>query len=907
MTVQHSPQGHQVSHDQVDHDGMSNSDMQSQSPPPFQLTAQDAPSPPPPNPGMMEATLQRSQGRNATLTTASAETKQVAPGPVIQRIATQITTDDDGTDTHKQVITEVAVRGRPPRTFADSMGDHTTAFVVQVEGLNVQLRGLTVPQALARMVQLRDHLRTLPGYAVLQANVRSGVGGAEIAERYTAAENALNQHLTDAGTTGNAQVQMHHFQEAIDHYLDARELIPFSTINVGAKSKGLAGSGHGESGPAGMVSTVEQEIIENKGSTDGITYDLEQLTEAVYRLFDFQSAGMAAAEISPEMLGRLTNNVHFGTLEESAEAPSFNLMDNPEDRIRLIWRQHLASMQQMFPRVFEFVKGNLDESRLMKVMEHSLDQDFVALSNDANNHLNYLERAHLEYSASHKDKRLSKGRGILTRSESFATMYRDQHELLRIIREMLALNSIAKDRYTEAIRDIERKVHTFNLDDIRKPHYDETKDGPAMSKEIQNQIGHAESKREKNDGSAAPNHVKNLGNLGAAKTGRPMENWKRSITGPRKRNRDDDDELDVAEIEMGGVGETLSSEMNPMSIQVTLGPDGRITGMASAGRPHSPFKGTMGAHSTAWTAHLDRVRAAIRNRSISEAYTQLLRLRERVITFAETRSDRDLGENAHLLIEGSRTRMDALAGVNANQADLSTLQRFIDAILSYYNLLPGVSRDKIDTGGKGEGTYRKRLLNYESTGEGTRDEITEAIRGLFDGRSGRGGLWENHLTVMQEAYPHSAAFSIRGTAHPSPGSAPVAVDTHEEDEEEAIGPLDASQVEELKKMAHADGSWVVHQNNCLLNAVAQAAGIARPLHPDLIIAIRRDIGAPLGTMLFASERVLNIIARHMGLPNGIVVVYHRSRYTDETSDVQGGGGNPVYVYHDGINHFTSLG
>ncbi|MEM9489698.1 MAG: hypothetical protein AAGC55_11165 [Myxococcota bacterium] len=48
-------------------------------------------------------------------------------------------------------------------------------------------------------------------------------------------------------------------------------------------------------------------------------------------------------------------------------------------------------------------------------------------------------------------------------------------------------------------------------------------------------------------------------------------------------------------------------------------------------------------------------------------------------------------------------------------------------------------------------------------------------------------------------------------------------------------------------------------------------------------------------------------ARYMGLPSGIVVVYHRSRYTDETSAVQDGGGLPVYVYHDGVNHFAQLG
>jgi len=62
--------------------------------------------------------------------------------------------------------------------------------------------------------------------------------------------------------------------------------------------------------------------------------------------------------------------------------------------------------------------------------------------------------------------------------------------------------------------------------------------------------------------------------------------------------------------------------------------------------------------------------------------------------------------------------------------------------------------------------------------------------------------------------------------------------------------------------------------NCLINAIKKAASGDNnaQVTADELIAIRMRIGE-IGTMLFASERIINIIREVLNIQRGIVVIY----------------------------------
>ncbi|WP_211289927.1 eCIS core domain-containing protein [Hymenobacter chitinivorans] len=833
--------------------------------------------------------------------TGTRQREQARPGgdseTVVQRLATQIRTQAG--EKGAPVIRQVVVRGRPSAVYGNSMGDHTTAFIVHVEGLNVNLVGQTIAQGIVFMNGMADHLRALPGYQSLVLHDDNQ----PIRQRYTEAENSLRANLASASVTPDAQVQMHLLQEAIGAYLEARELIPFSTINVGEKSKGKSGKGHGESGPAGVLSAAEQLVRAKKGG-----WDKANVVAAIYGLFDFQSAGMAASEVNDGQLARMTGGIDFRTRREGAPVR----VEKPLERLTMMWRQHQLSIGQLYPEVFALVKDGLSEDHLIKAMDSSINLDFEYLMADATRFIKQLnaEFHNLSQYFNYGAKGLSSGENIvIARAKKLNAVYANQSGLMRIIAEMHTLNKLAGGRFTNHIFGFEAQVKQYRNLDETLPHFSFDKEGEAMSNTIQDQIKNAEAGRAKAEGYAGPGPVKNLGELGSAITGRPIENFLGQISAPVKSEDKDEETEDTESFAVNSSKtSTLSSAMHSMSIQVMLNGAGRISGMLSAGRPDSPFKGTMGAHSTAWAAHLDRVRAAIRNHTIPDAYAALQGLSDRVMELYNAQKGKPLGNNAQGLIKDTWQRMNQLGGLKPTTADLSSLQQFIEAILSFYNLIPGVSRDRIDTTGKGEGTYRARLLAFETSGTGTKESIDEAIKGMFDGKGRTGVLWENHMRVIAEAYPNSFNLIRSNTPHPNPNTASASAPARQEQEEDAdeIQTLSHEQVGEMEQALKVDNSWLLHQNNCLINAVASANGTPLPLPVQTIVAIRAEIGANLGTMLFASPRVLDIIARHLGLPNGVVVVYHRSGYTDETTEVRNGGGNPVYIFHDGVNHFTPL-
>src|SRR5512145_2532667 len=78
---------------------------------------------------------------------------------VIQRLVTQIIPDQMKAGTIRQVL----IIGRPEKTYGNSMGDHTTAFAVHVQGLQAALEGATYAEAVRVLDDRVAAIEQLPG------------------------------------------------------------------------------------------------------------------------------------------------------------------------------------------------------------------------------------------------------------------------------------------------------------------------------------------------------------------------------------------------------------------------------------------------------------------------------------------------------------------------------------------------------------------------------------------------------------------------------------------------------------------------------------------------------------------------------------------------------------------------
>ncbi|MBB6271204.1 hypothetical protein HDF26_001631 [Pedobacter cryoconitis] len=799
---------------------------------------------------------------------------------VIQLITTQIVMNDS------YRITQVIIRGRPPHVHRDSMGDHTTAFIVHTEGINIALQGKTLPEAGIYIELLMKDLLHLPGAKFMGIGV-SGSVGTETGVRFMSEFAALNGHintlkiiLTSEMVDFNLGLQ--HIQLAVSAYLNARELVPFSTINVAAKSKGLAGKGRGESRPAAILSTYE------RGNGD----KLEDFTliNAVYKLFDDQSSAMIAAEPYEPMVQRMSGGLSFGDYKDM------------ETRFMIIWEQHRRSIERMFPKVYAKINGSLHTTHLLKNLETVKAINFIDLRTQMNRHLSLLGNSLRDYQVNFTRSIVYRGALNQKKLEAIARIYGHQSDARALLSEMYIINGQADKMFSGNISEIEQTLFNTQAAVNRTiPQYDPAIEGEMAMKMLASQAPKVLT-ASSNDPKRTIDHIK------AYQHGNPLADFKPVISDIPSR--------DLSGYKrpgpQGSVGSdnkvpisTLTMGMSTMSIQIVLDSSGGlIRDMLSSGRPPSPFKATMGAHTTSWIVHLDRIRNIIAGKNIPAATAEILVLMASVRTLAESRvysNKKNLGDNAINIFDTSFAEMNKYAAIDPATSNLIVLQQMINATLSFYNLIPGVSTDKINTSGHGEGTYRQTILRYEFYGHGSQSELRTAIAGLYDGgRSGQ--MFDLHGTFIRQAYPKAHLFATKGESTVEKKElpkTPIAQDTEEDDSDRQLSTSDVQEMELFKN----DGNWLASVNNCLINAITDGAGIARATG-DQVVAIRHLIGAPLGEMLYASERILNIITLQLGLQaRGVIVLYQGGDGTDQTTTR---GAHPIYIYHNGINHFTAL-
>ena len=819
-----------------------------------------------------------------------------APSQPLQRFTLQMQLPGPGTASGKVVqltsaqvrlkegkIAGVIIRGRPPRIFSDSMGDHTTAFIIQTEGINIALQNATLTEAVAYMSELVIHLEGLPGLEYIKE-------GSPIAKGFSRELNTLKTSLVAAKNAVEADdesLAISHLQQVISAYLDARELVPFSTLNVGAKSKGTAGRGHGESRPAKTLSAFER----------GETVEKEDLLEAVYKLFDERSAGMVSVENNSNDFDSLTGN---GV--DKSKLEGVKIIDR-------IWEQHKQSIHQLFPKVYAEVEDELEEGDFDENLEKIRKSNIRNLISDALNAVKRVRDMTANMVTNFSSKLpIARGRINISYLKAISRLYAEQRNVMELMEEIYQLNEELENGFAGDLEELHEEIDDTQKKVLEKvPEYQP--DHARMNKVINNALEQYTG-QEKAEGAIKGNARDVFTGIQDYKGNSPFSRFEKRKIKPQEEEEDTSDGDNLSEEAEkrkrktpAPDAPTLTSRLSPMAIQISVDADGIIREMLSSGRPPSPFRQTMGAHTTAWAVHLDRIRTRITGQHIPGAARKLLTMTDEVIAFAEERKHMTKGNNVTNVLPAAAKNIGKNKKVDPDTANLSTIQEMISAILTYFNLVPGVSVNKIDTTGHGEGKSRGILLRYEKYEEGvSKDTIRSAIKGLKDG-----GNNKLHKKYIAEAYPKSWEYLNNGKM-------PDKMDQEIEDENldklsEEVEPdidtptgLNESEKQELTGKK-ADISWLTHVNNCLINAITDAAGVPRA-NADTIITIRERLGVPVAEMLAASTHNLDVILHELHLNGtGVVVVYQGEIYVDESS---GAGDNPLFIYHDGINHFTPL-
>ncbi|MCP2728023.1 hypothetical protein [Limnofasciculus baicalensis] len=413
--------------------------------------------------------------------------------------------------------------------------------------------------------------------------------------------------------------------------------------------------------------------------------------------------------------------------------------------------------------------------------------------------------------------------------------------------------------------------------------------------------------------------------------------------------RESHDEVTPSDLKQSGSGFMATILLDEEGI---VGDVNLIGAVEMIGRTKSPFSGTMGAHTTAWAAHLDAVRNILTGKNVAKAITTLKSkaeeaMKDEGLDFSHKIDEKhqvylvlaynDLKEKNNLVDSQQKSDIDR---------QVNFLEEYIFTYLTFVNFLP-LSTISIGSvpGGKKEGQHRTFLLKYEQLGEKVfgngstenKQQILEQhLLGLFD-KSGLNdfppllgareevnfkeytgedftkehGLfakinpekgkkspnkkqvaYKRFYKTILEAYPRAVADSglVKGKE-----------DLIETEENDSIAKeVWSSSKEDIVTNEKDELEEILHQNNCLINAIKKAAFEEdSQVTEEELLEIRLRIGQ-IGTMLFARERTISIICDVLNINNGIVVIY-KDRPSEDFGDTSS---NPIMIQHTGAAHFV---
>jgi hypothetical protein len=221
--------------------------------------------------------------------------------------------------------------------------------------------------------------------------------------------------------------------------------------------------------------------------------------------------------------------------------------------------------------------------------------------------------------------------------------------------------------------------------------------------------------------------------------------------------------------------------------------EGKIAGLISAGRARSPFSGTMGAHTTAWSIKVDQVRRLLlKNETLDGAYGAIVKLAQTTVSGAAENVEKlkeqieayerkakkpkqggsttdldesDLMQKSNQLLGLQKAESEIVTWMSARRTFLS-LQQLISALLRYQNFVPGATLEAADTGGKGEPHALEILGNPEQyAGEKIQWALVRTLD-LSSENENQAVLLAKHLDSMKSQY--NEAWSLSGMQRMTP-------------------------------------------------------------------------------------------------------------------------------------------
>ncbi|MFE7869044.1 hypothetical protein ACFUYE_01680 [Micromonospora humida] len=161
--------------------------------------------------------------------TSHSEVAATTADVAAEKLVAQILSQDGLT------VDDVAVGGRPRSPFTGTMGNHSTAFVVQVGAIRRAIITKQAGDAAGAIGQLVAQVRELPGYGLIRRLPEKQRDNLRVAEE------RIVEKCADAEQMGLLDLQ-----DMIRDFLQFRELVPLTVINVRAVAQSDSGKGNAE-------------------------------------------------------------------------------------------------------------------------------------------------------------------------------------------------------------------------------------------------------------------------------------------------------------------------------------------------------------------------------------------------------------------------------------------------------------------------------------------------------------------------------------------------------------------------------------------------------------------------------------------------------------------------------------
>lgn len=638
----------------------------------------------------------------------------------------------------KAIISRIAIVGRPAKLFSGSMGDHTTAFAVHQKGLMLALMGKTLPEALQHVLGLVAEAKKLPG--MKEKTLKKSGREDRILEEETKIT-SLHTKAQEALQTGSVLFTQF-FQRMVAAYLEFRELIPLSAMNISEISFGLAGKGKAESQYVNLLVGVESGIVKP---------DQNKVQGAIINLLDL--GGLAIAMAEPDRYK--ATNVLPGTEEKT----------DPFKSAKAVIKQHLMSIKISFPKAYAI--ANFTD--IPKAVKHILSKGTLKIQGRANANTEFSintikAKKHLISTAFANmtqellevknngaqppavPKRKTKSKSSPPKpSKSYQQKLVAQEALLNL-EDPAQLDQPGREKmltlinfyYQQSIaifptNKMSKELLAAFIEINRNSQEMEVQEKALLySEDIITKAQKLSKKHEKLPllplrGSTVPEVVEDpqpkkeiSPELLLPEEDQPKEPVNEEKKEPQVDENAMDTQLELKKENKKEEKKKLDEEekRQPIATEIELNEDGTIKNFVSGGRTLSPFGTSMGAHSTAWVVHVDEIRTQLIGKSIAEAYATMGNLstkakerKEKMITLFKVD---DLGgsgtvTNNHIaLLNQAQSTLDKFPHTPPDKVltQLPTLQSFINALLGFINLIPGSTFNSVNTDGHGESGNR---------------------------------------------------------------------------------------------------------------------------------------------------------------------------------------------------------